>query len=129
MGLEVAILAGLAVAGGSISKSQGGSFWKGATLGALTGGAGIALENMTGGHLTGVAAAKEKKKDEQMNAQLDAIRSGNTAASTSVSNTASTDAARQMLVSGGSQKLISSASLTGDTSGGGGSIRRRLMGG
>lgn len=45
-----------AVIGGLLNKSKGGSFTKGALLGATTGGAGLALENLTGNKLTGKKA-------------------------------------------------------------------------
>lgn len=73
-----------------------------------------------------VAADSTKKKDD-LNSQLSDIRNGGSADTAMGSTT--TDTARQMLASGGAQKLISSTGLSGDTTGGAGSIRRRLLGG
>jgi hypothetical protein len=128
MGIETLI--GLAIAGGiggGISKAQGGSFWKGAALGVATGGIGSAIDAATGGHVSGAYANNEKKKDAAMNEKMNAIRNENSVSGSS--NTSATETARQLLISGGAQKLISSAGLGGDTTGGAGSIRRRLLGG
>lgn len=53
MGIETAIALGIGgLVGGTISKASGGSFWKGAALGSLTGGIGTGIDRLTGGHLT-----------------------------------------------------------------------------
>lgn len=55
------LLVGGAV-GGTISKASGGSFWKGAAMGAVTGGIGVAIDRMTGGNLTGRKNVEREKK-------------------------------------------------------------------
>jgi len=59
MGIETLIIAATGAAlGGAISKASGGSFWKGAGLGALTGGVGVGIDRATGGHITGKTEKK-----------------------------------------------------------------------
>lgn len=130
MGIELLVGAAIAAGvSGGISKAQGGSFWRGAALGAATGGLGVAIDAATGGHVSGVHASNEKKKNAAMDARLNEIRSQNSAAAATPTTTPAIAAARQLLISGGSQKLISSSGLGGGTMGGAGSIRRRLLGG
>lgn len=59
MGIETLIMAAVGAAvGGGISKASGGSFWKGAGLGALTGGIGVGVDRATGGNITGKTEKK-----------------------------------------------------------------------
>jgi len=59
MGIETLIIAATGAAlGGTVSKASGGSFWKGAGLGALTGGVGVGIDRLTGGNITGKTEKK-----------------------------------------------------------------------
>jgi hypothetical protein len=118
MGIETLIMLGVGAAvGGGISKASGGSFWKGAALGAATGGIGVGIDRMTGGHVTG------KKKDSQQ-VQNPA---GNLSQQQQAISADSSEKARQMLISGNPQRLVASSGLSGNTSSGS-SARRKLLG-
>ena len=119
MGIETLI--GLAVAsavGGGISKAQGGSFWRGALVGGLTGGVGSVLDAATGGHLSGAASANKQK---QNNALAAATQAGAAAATTASSSTKSTLTSDQLLA--GNPNVLSGTSNTSTSTG-----RGRLLG-
>lgn len=115
MGVETLIALGAAV-GGGISKASGGSFWKGAALGSLTGGVGVGADRMTGGHLT------KKKKDPYAKNPAGDLTKQQRAIITD-----SSDKARRLLMSGNPQRLVTSTGLTGSTRSGS-SARKRLLG-
>ena len=117
MGIETLI--GLAIAGavgGGISKAQGGSFWRGAALGAATGGVGSVLDAATGGHVSGAAAANKKKQDAAL---AQATQAGADAANASRGASALT---RDQLLAGNPNVLSSQNTAAANTG------RGRLLG-
>lgn len=132
MGIEIAIAAAVGAAvGGTVSKASGGSFWKGAALGAATGGVGVGIDRATGGNVTGRRNREREKKyfkrGDLVGAGKASPRAGTSGYVQSQINKNSAQKARQMLVSGNPQRLVASSGLTGNTSSGS-SARRRLSG-
>lgn len=126
MGVELLVMmAAGAVMGGTVSAATGGDFWKGAALGSLTGGVGVAIERAVGGPLTDKAKSNPPPSYSEV--------TGNTQEQIDAANA---EKAKALMLSGGNTSILTGntyGSLMGSSSSGvsdsGGSLRKRLTGG